>query len=102
MASKKITDDQIKKCHKKGMTIKEMSTKYKLSRSALSQRFQHLGIKPHRIRLKGGKRSEKVIKHYTIHPRVISMVDEIAKREGKKKGVVVEEAIEKMYLEICI
>lgn len=101
---KKITDEQLKDCIKKGMFTRDIAAKYKITTQALSLRFKRLGIKPNRpspARL-GKRTTNKVVKHYTIHPRVISMVDEIAKKEGKKKGVVVEEAIQELYKEKCI
>ena len=46
MAVKKISDRQIKNCHKKGMSQVEIAEKFGLTRAAIHQRFKKLGLKP--------------------------------------------------------
>ncbi len=83
---------------KRGLTQAQISRKYKFSRQFVSQRCKDLNLKAFDGRV--GKRSERVVKNYSLKPETIDQVNKLTSLTGKLKGEVVELAVKNLFAEL--
>lgn len=96
----KATNFQIESAVKKGLTTIEIANKFGIKPQSVRWRLENLNIKLPDQRKQ--KRSDRIVKPFSLKPATIKQIDKIAKKTKKLKAEVIEEAIELFanYLEL--